>query len=249
MSNKINYSKITDNSLSDEKSLIVSEIFRDAGLNEIQSNLALLLFLQYRQREISAINSFNSMGLENIDKEALKNYVFGRLKDSEDVISMILREFLKYLSKKNEFFKIYNKSKKWEDVYKEVYEGEEEEFIDVIEEVYKTTIKDVKHLKELTGLKSKELERDLKSAREYKYKRALEVVLSSGGKYKDLLNVNFDSYGLTDSEATNCLYRSIGYYYNFLDSRGFMLTTGLRQIAETIEAPYSLLIKAYKLHR
>jgi hypothetical protein len=246
MSNKINYSKITDNSLSDENSLIVSEIFRDAGLNEIQSNLAMLLFLQYRQREI---NSFNSMGLENIDKEALKNYVFGRLKDSEDVISMILREFSMYLYKKDEFFKIYNKSKKWEDVYKEVYEGEEEEFIDVIEEVYKTNIKDVKHLQELTGLKSKELERDLKSAREYKYKRALEVVLSSGGKYKDLLNVNFDSYGLTDSEATNCLYRSIGHYYNFMDNRGFMLTTGLRHLAETIEAPYSVLIKAHKLYK
>jgi hypothetical protein len=121
----------------------------------------------------------------------------------------------------------YQKTKDWATVFKtEVYSDSynaQEIFIDYIEEVYQTKIKDIKQLQELTGITHldswdkklkdfkpvgeaeakenaiRELDESLTRARYNKFSRAIGKALDEGAKYKDLIQVKPKDYGLTES--------------------------------------------------
>jgi len=166
----------------------------------------------------------------------------------------------------------YSKSKSWEDVITSGYFNSDEgtsleAFIDLVEDVYKTKIKDAKQLDKLTGLttllskepnieKGKEptLEYILTSSRYSKYFRALEKALQEGAKYKDLLQIKPQDFGLPKTWS-GCLgsdqYSTIlwALSFEFLIDKpgGLMLLPDLRSIAQEIQAPYSALMDCYNL--
>ena len=166
----------------------------------------------------------------------------------------------------------YSKSKSWEDVITSGYFNSDENtsmeaFIDLVEDVCKTKIKDAKQLDNLTGLttllskepnieKGKEptLEYILTSSRYSKYFRALEKALQEGVKYKDLLQIKPQDFGLPKNWS-GCLgsdqYSSILWALSFVflidEPASLMLLPDLRSIAQEVQAPYSVLMDCYNL--
>ena len=165
----------------------------------------------------------------------------------------------------------YSKSKSWEDVITSGYFNSDEAtsmeaFIDFVEDVYKTKIKDAKQLDkltELTTLLSKEpnidkgkeptLEHILTRVKYSKYFRSLQKALQEGAKYKDLLQIKPQDYGLPNTWS-GCLssdqYSSILWALSFefmMIDHNLMLLPDLRSIAQELEAPYSVLMDCYKL--
>ena len=166
----------------------------------------------------------------------------------------------------------YSKSKSWEDVITSGYFNSDEDtsleaFIDLVEDVYKTKIKDAKQLDKLTGLttllskepnieKGKEptLEYILTSSRYSKYCRALEKALQEGAKYKDLLQIKPQDFGLPKtwsgclaSDQYSSILWAIGFEFMINEPASLMFLPDLRSIAQEIEAPYSVLMDCYNL--
>ena len=166
----------------------------------------------------------------------------------------------------------YSKSKSWEDVITSGYFNSDEgtsleAFIDLVEDVYKTKIKDAKQLDKLTGLttllskepnieKGKEptLEYILTSSRYSKYCRALEKALQEGAKYKDLLQIKPQDFGLPKtwsgclaSDQYSSILWAISFEFMINEPASLMLLPDLRSIAQDIEAPYSVLMDCYNL--
>lgn len=166
----------------------------------------------------------------------------------------------------------YSKSKSWEDVITSGYFHSDENtsmeaFIDLVEDVYKTKIKDAKQLDKLTGLttllskepnieKGKEptLEYILTSSRYSKYFRALEKALQEGTKYKDLLQIKPQDFGLPKtwsgclgSDQYSSILWALGFEFMINEPASLMLLPDLRSIAQEIEAPYSVFMDCYNL--
>jgi len=183
------------------------------------------------------------------------------------------RHYLKYFEGIKE---VYQKAESWEDIVASNYfysdEGESmEAFIDYVEEVYKTEVKDAKELEKLTGLtallpkeqnieKGKEptLEYILTSARHSKYFRALETALKGGATYPELLKISPTKFNLpkdfkrdntVGSDSYNSILWAISFSYLINEPAGLMMLPDLRSIAEEIKAPYSVIMEAYNLTR
>jgi hypothetical protein len=168
----------------------------------------------------------------------------------------------------------YNGSKSWEDVITSDYFNSDdnpsmEAFIDFVEETYQTKVKDPKHLQELTGIKSllpKEpnikkgneatLEGILIKARYSKYSRALKTALQEGVKYKDLLQIKPQDYGLPiiwsgclGLDQYSSILWAISFEFMLNETKLSVLLPDLRSIAQELEAPYSVLMDAYNIDR
>jgi hypothetical protein len=179
------------------------------------------------------------------------------------------RHYLKYFEGIKE---VYQKAESWEDIVASNYfysdEGESmEAFIDYVEEVYKTEVKDAKELEKLTGLtallpkeqnieKGKEptLDYILTSSRYSKYFRALDKALQEGAKYKDLLQIKPEKYGLPQtwsgglgSDQYSSILWALSFEFLINEPASLMLLPDLRSIAQEIEAPYSVLMDCYNL--
>jgi hypothetical protein len=166
----------------------------------------------------------------------------------------------------------YSKSKSWEDVITSGYFNSDENtsmeaFIDLVEDVCKTKIKDAKQLDNLTGLttllskepnieKGKEptLEYILTSSRYSKYFRALEKALQEGAKYKDLLQIKPQDFGLPKtwsgrlgSDQYSSILWALSFEFLINEPASLMLLPDLRSIAQEIQAPYSVLMDCYNL--
>lgn len=166
----------------------------------------------------------------------------------------------------------YSKSKSWEDVITSGYFNSDgntsmEAFIDLVEDVYKTKIKDVEQLDKLTGLttllskepniengKEPTLEYILTSSRYSKYFRALEKALQEGTKYKDLLQIKPQDFGLPKtwsgclgSDQYSSILWALGLTYLVNERHSLLFLPSLRAVAEEIEAPYSVLMNSYNL--
>ncbi len=166
----------------------------------------------------------------------------------------------------------YSKSKSWEDVITSGYFNLDEDtsleaFIDLVEDVYKTKIKDAKQLDKLTGLttllskepnieKGKEptLEYILTSSRYSKYFRALEKALQEGATYPELLNIKPQDFGLPknwsgclSSDQYSTILWALSFEFLIDEPGGLMLLPDLRSIAQEIQAPYSVLMDCYNL--
>jgi hypothetical protein len=158
------------------------------------------------------------------------------------------------------------------------------EFISLIEKVNGEKVRNWKHLQELTGIEEitghegkikigtpeakeearRELSETLKHAVEYRYRAALEAALNNGAKYKDLLEIDPEAFGITgesimgteDAELARWdketyqkekIRESIG-FWAFIDEGSYM-RPDLHTIAEKLEAPYNEIWLAAEKYR
>lgn len=102
----------------------------------------------------------------------------------------------------------------------------------------------------------KELGETLTGAKYAKYSRALQVAIQSGAKYKDLLQIKPKDYGLPESWSGNLgkdqyssILWAISWEFYIREGAGglsLMKYPSLRLIAEELDAPYSVIMDAYK---
>ncbi len=166
-----------------------------------------------------------------------------------------------YIEHLKEIREAYEESKDWNKVistavYSDVDEAQEA-FVDYVEEVYKTKVKDGKHLQKLTGIKAETLEgleETVITSRYSKYFRALETALEGGATYPELLKIKPKEYGLPEkwnkvlgSDQYSSILWALSSSYLINEPASLMMLPSLRTIAEEIKAPYSVLMDAYKL--
>lgn len=176
----------------------------------------------------------------------------------------------------------YQKSKDWLSVVNnalwELEQESNEAFIDYVEETYKTKVKDAKHLQELTGIFKHDtwdektqnyktpateqeaknnaielLEHTLINSKYSKYWYVLASAINNGAKYKDLLKIKPQQFGLpskwslcTSSDQYTTILWVMAVEFNIIE-KSINLYPDLRSIAQEMEAPYSVLMDAYKL--
>lgn len=173
-----------------------------------------------------------------------------------------MRQIIKdefYIKRLEEVKTAYQESKSWDKVFRECYFEEsvtQEAFIDYVEEFYKTKFKDAKQLKEVTGISTtgeilKRLDKALLTAKSEKYERAIKTAIENGAKYKELLNIDPKEFSLPETWGSfysrpankeNTILKCIA--YEFLLMETIVIHPSLRDIAEELGAPYSVIIEA-----
>lgn len=152
----------------------------------------------------------------------------------------------------------YQESKSWDKVITTVVYSDssssQEAFIDFVEEIYKTKIKDGKELQKLTNIKEETLEgltETLLNSRSEKYERAIQTAIENGAKYKELLKIDPKDFNLPETWGSfysrtankeNTILKCIA--DEFLLMETIVIHPDLRDIAEELEAPYSVIIEA-----
>jgi hypothetical protein len=268
---------MTDLILEKEKE-ILSQMLKGMGLPEEYIELFFLDFARYKTGALGSYMIISSGVLDSLPKEDSIRSVAIKLKKRGTAIQNILDTYLRYIDYKKRIAQTYQKSQSWYTVFStDVYmdsESANEGFIDYLEEVYQTQVRDVAHLQELTGiteLKSyniesgeyveaktdeearqnaiDQLQECLTMARESRYSRALEVALQNGAKYKDLLEIKPQAYGLPESwessKSKTAILEAIGKEYLLGEVGGLMMLPSLRAVANDLEAPYSVVIESY----
>ena len=275
-------SKAKDKSLVDFTEIQLREVFSKVGINSQDIDRAIADYKRYRESELSSLSILSHKELQTLGEKELIREIY-KLRPGVDILEEIILIYLRYLEYKKEIAETYQESKDWGKVFSTVVYSDMEEsqegFIDYVEEVYQTKVKDAKHLQKLTGITHldswdnkagkyvtpeteegakenaiRELEDTLKNSRYIKYNRALRIALQEGAKYKDLLQIKPQDYGLPETWKNwrgKDQYSSILFaiFFEFLiDEPAFlMLLPNLRSIAEEIEAPYSVLMDCYNL--
>lgn len=239
------------------------DIFLRAGLNSDEVERAIKDYIRYRESELSSLSILTYQDLQTLGAENIAKEIFNRSRNGEDIIGDILRGYSSYISSKRGIAKTYQDSNSWDKVITTVVyvddPGSQEAFIDYIEEIYQTRVKDAKQLQKITGITKETLEgleQTLINSRYSKYFRSLERAIDEGATYKDLLNIKPEDYGLGKTWRY-CLgkdqYSSILYaiYFQFLlnEPAGTTLTANLRAVANELEAPYSVVMDSYKLNK
>jgi len=180
--------------------------------------------------------------------------------------SSIERENESYTKYYEEIKEAYQNSKDWNKTISEVVWIDErismEAFIDFVGEVYKTEVKDAKHLQEITGCNEYaetdkiKLQDVITYARYSKYFTALEIALREGGTYEDLLQIEPKEYKLPETwgvglgkNKQEAILWAISFEYLLDEPAGLMLLPSPRVIAKEIKAPYSVIMDAYNITR
>ncbi len=238
----------------------VRDIFTQAGINSDLAERAIKDYERYLESDLCFLTLLSGDEIRQIGGKAFIDKAMSK-RTGKEIVEKVFRDWLGFLNYKKEIIETYQESKDWEDVYfTSVYsdvDESQEAFIDYVEEVYKTKVKDGKHLQKLTGIKEETLEgleETVINSRYSKYSRALEKALQEGAKYKDLLQIKPQDFGLPKTWS-GCLgsdqYSSIlwALSFEFLvnEPASLMLLPDLRSIAQEIQAPYSVLMDAYKL--
>jgi hypothetical protein len=259
--------KVENNTVVDYSEIQLREIFTKAGLSSQDIDKAIADYIRYRENELSSLSILSYEELQKFGAERLTS-ALSKVKSGEEVLNSILRGYLNYATSKKNIAKTYHESKSWDkvlstDVYSELSESKES-FIDYVEETYQTKIKDAKHLQKLTGVTKtmalsieegmELLEEILTEAKYSKFFRALEKALQEGAKYKDLLKIKPQDYGLPKtwigclgSDQYSSILWAISFEFLINEPYGLTIKPDLRSIAEEIEAPYSVLLDCYIL--
>ncbi len=270
------------NEITDFSAIQLREAFTQTGLPPELTERAIKDYMRFRASELDELFLLNEYQLRDF-KTVRDIVIGSRkkLKDGNELFDEILFNYLSYIDYKSQIAETYQKTKDWAtvfntDVYSDVYEAQES-FIDYIEQTYQTKIKDIKQLQELTGIYKlnswdeklkeykpvgdeeakenaiRELDETLTRARYNKFSRAIGKALDEGAKYKDLIQIKPQDYGLPESweyclgsdQYTTILWAiSLDY---FLREPGFIvLAPKPRDIAEDLEAPLSVIMDAIK---
>ena len=247
------------------------ELFSRLGLKPEDINNAIQDYYRYRESELKELSILTYRELIAIGEKSYKE----RLKDGIELVGDIINDYLLYSHRKNAIAKTYQESKDWREVFsKDVYSDDgvsPEAFIDYVEEIYQTKVKDAKHLQKLTGITHltgsgdkiakteeegktfaiNELEETIMNSRYSKYARALNTAITDGAKYKDLLQIKPKDYGLPETwkdggDQYSSILWAIGSKFSLIEPGGLMIHPDLRSIAKELEAPYSLIMDAHK---
>jgi hypothetical protein len=278
------FGKKLESSGADYSEVTLRRIFTEAGLNSDLTERAIRDYQRYRESELSFLTILSGDEIRQIGAEALADKTM-KLRRGVEIVEEILRDYIRYLDYKKEIIETYQESKDWgvvfsTSVYSDVIEAQES-FIDYVEETYQTKVKDGKHLQKLTGITHldswdskankyitpdtegeakenaiRELEETVINARHSKYFRALEKAIQEGAKYKDLLQIKPQDYGLpkdfkrkniVGSDQYNSILWALSFEFLINEPGSLMLLPDLRSIAQEIQAPYSVLMDCYKL--
>lgn len=282
---KINdFGKKLESSGADYSEVTLRDIFTQAGLNSDLTERAIKDYQRYRESELSSLSILSGNDIRQIGAEAFADK-FSNLKSGVNILQDILKNYLRYLDYKKQIAETYQESKDWgvvfsTSVYSDVDEAQEA-FIDYVEETYQTKVKDAKHLQKLTGITHldswdskagkyitpetedeakanaiRELDGTVTNSRYSKYFRALEKALQEGAKYKDLLQIkpqdfglpkNFKRNSIVGSDQYNTILWALSFEFLINEPASLMLLPDLRSIAQEIEAPYSVLMDCYNL--
>ena len=275
------FGKKLESSGADYSEVTLRDIFTRAGLNSDLTERAIKDYQRYRESELSSLSILSGNDIRQIGAEALADK-FRNLRSGREIVAEILRDYLRYLNYKKQIAETYQESKDWgvvfsTSVYSDVEEAQEA-FVDYVEETYQTKVKDSTHLQKLTGITHldswdskagkyitpdteeeakenaiRELEETVINSRYSKYFRALEKALQEGAKYKDLLQIKPQDFGLPKTWR-GCLgsdqYSSILWAIEnafLIGEPNTSVRPDLRSIAQDIEAPYSVLMDCYNL--
>jgi hypothetical protein len=173
----------------------------------------------------------------------------------------IFEDYVIYMKRKKDIVETYQESRSWDKVITTVVYCDEKEsqvaFVDYVEEINQTKVKDAKHLQSLTGITEETLEgleETVTSSRYSKYFKALRVALVEGAKYEDLLQIKPQAYNLPEtwsgslsSDQYSSILWAISFEFLIDEPASLMLLPDLRSIAKELEAPYSVLMDCYKL--
>jgi hypothetical protein len=278
------FGKKLESSGADYSEVTLRRIFTEAGLNSDLTERAIRDYQRYRESELSFLTILSGDEIRQIGAEALADKTM-KLRRGVEIVEKILRDYIRYLDYKKEIIETYQESKDWgvvfsTSVYSDVIEAQES-FIDYVEETYQTKVKDGKHLQKLTGITHldswdskankyitpdtegeakenaiRELEETVINARHSKYFRALEKAIQEGAKYKDLLQIKPQDYGLpkdfkrkniVGSDQYNSILWALSFEFLINEPGSLMLLPDLRSIAQEIQAPYSVVMDCYKL--
>ena len=266
----------------DYSEVTLRDIFTQAGLNSDLTERAIRDYQRYRESELSSLSILSGNDIRQIGAEALVDKVIN-LRIGGEIVADILKVYLHYLNYKKQIAETYQESKDWgvvfsTSVYSDV-EDAQEAFVDYVEETYQTNIKDGKHLQKLTGITHldswdskagkyitpdteeeakenaiRELEETVINSRYSKYFRALEKALQEGVKYKDLLQIKPQDFGLPKnwsgclgSDQYSSILWALSFEFLINEPASLMLLPDLRSIAQEIQAPYSVLMDCYNL--
>lgn len=272
-----------NNEIKDFTATQLRGFFTEVGLSPELTEKAIKDYERYRASELNELFFLSASELRDI--KTLKDVINRKaIKNGEDLVEEIFQSYMYYIDYKSQITDTYQKTKDWAtvfntDVDSDSYEAQES-FIDYVEEVYQTKIKDIKQLQKLTGIYKlnswdeklnnfkpvgedeakenaiRELDETLTRARFNKFSRAVGKALDEGAKYKDLIQIKPQDYGLPESweyclgsdQYTTILW-SISLNY-FLAEPGFtVLAPKPRDIAEDLEAPLSVIIDAFLISR
>ena len=276
------FGKKLESSGADYSEVTLRDIFTQAGLNSDLTERAIKDYQRYRESELSSLSILSGNDIRQIGAEALADKV-RNLRRGGEIVAEILRGYLRYLNYKKQIAETYQESKDWgvvfsTSVYSDVKEAQES-FIDYVEETYQTKVKDGKHLQKLTGITHldswdskagkyitpdteeeakenaiRELEETVINSRYSKYFRALEKALQEGVKYKDLLQIKPQDFGLPKnwsgclgSDQYSSILWALSFEFLIHEPGSLMLLPDLRSIAQEIQAPYSVLMDCYNL--
>jgi len=254
------FGKKLESSGADYSEVTLRDIFTQAGLNSDLTERAIRDYQRYRESELSSLSILSGNDIRQIGAEALADKV-KNLRSGGEIVAEILRDYLRYLNYKKQIAETYQESKSWDKVittavYSDVKEAQES-FIDYVEETYQIKVKDGKHLQKLTGIKEETLEgleETVINSRYSKYFRALEKALQEGTKYKDLLQIKPQGFGLPKtwsgclgSDQYSSILWAISFEFLINEPASLMLLPDLRSIAQEIAAPYSVLMDCYNL--
>ena len=276
------FGKKLESSGADYSEVTLRDIFTKVGLNSDLTERAIKDYLRYRESELSSLSILSGNDIRQIGAEALADKTM-KLRRGVEIVEDILKVYLRYLNYKKQIAETYQESKDWgvvfsTSVYSDVKEAQEA-FIDYVEETYQTKVKDGKHLQKLTGITHldswdsktgkyitpdteeeakenaiRELEETLIRSRYSKYFRALEKALQEGVKYKDLLQIKPQDFGLPKtwsgclgSDQYSSILWALAFELSINEPASLMLLPDLRSIAQEIQAPYSVLMDCYNL--
>ena len=266
----------------DYSEVTLRDMFTQAGLNSYLTERAIRDYQRYRESELSSLSILSGNDIRQIGAEALVDKVIN-LRIGGEIVADILKVYLHYLNYKKQIAETYQESKDWgvvfsTSVYSDV-EDAQEAFVDYVEETYQTKVKDSKHLQKLTGITHldswdskagkyitpdteeeakenaiRELEETVLKSRYSKYFRALKKALQEGAKYKDLLQIKPQDFGLPKtwsgclgSDQYSSILWALSFEFLINEPGSLMLLPDLRTIAQEIQAPYSVLMDCYKL--
>ena len=254
------FGKKLERSGMDYSEVTLRDIFTQAGLNSDLTERAIRDYQRYRESELSSLSILSGNEIRELGAEALADKVYN-IKRGVEIVEEILRDYLRYLNHKKEIVETYQESKDWgvvfsTSVYSDITEAQEA-FIDYVEEAYQTKVKDGKHLQKLTGITEETLEgleETVINSRYSKYFRALERALQEGAKYKDLLQIKPQDFGLPktwsgclSSDQYSSILWALSFEFLINEPGSLMFLPDLRSIAQEIQAPYSVLMDAYNL--
>jgi hypothetical protein len=215
------------NYVSDQELEKLKDILSGVGLEPQLIEAFIVDYQRYRYGGLARLSTLSSKFLSEIGSKRGREEMLKALTPPSKVINKLLSQYIRYIDYKTQIAQTYQETNSWYDVLStHVYRdssGANESFIDYVEEVYQTQLKDVKHLQELTGITEldtwdsksgkyvdpkteqeskenaiKELQDTLTTARANKYKRALESAIQGGATYTELLQIKPQDYGLPE---------------------------------------------------